>query len=336
MTKCTSRGVCKRSTSLLAAQLAKTQDTYGSIPIHVYTSGPPLRNTHHVGFYKYVNALQPTGLNFNIRTKTQNTWNHFHPNKNEMTFFNQDSMWQSFVCKGKLHACQWQFRELEAIKYHSSVLHRVSAGNVVPRNYFLRTFSLTLSEKFSLWMTRRRNTRERSRHQNAPLPSWCVVISMAKTNQADFSVSILGFLCCGNKKLGKKVRKRLDVFRVWRWTANEPSSVSISNRRTRRPFCETRMFWIHVSFSVVLTSILDHFGWKHVAIIFENLNLLNQVQGAALRTALREDPRYPRPYDIEYAANSNPDFKAMLKEAGRHARGETFDNPFLMCFFFPP
>ena len=69
---------------------------------------------------------------------------------------------------------------------------------------------------------------------------------------------------------------------------------------------------------------MDEFGWKHVAILFDNADPLMRVQGNAIRTALREDPRYPRPYDIEFSTNKNPNFRSMLQEASRHARGLFF------------
>ena len=69
------------------------------------------------------------------------------------------------------------------------------------------------------------------------------------------------------------------------------------------------------------TAIMDQFQWKHVAIIFDNHDPLMRLQGDAIRTALREDPRYPRPYDIEFSTVKNPNFKAMIQEASQHARG---------------
>ena len=87
----------------------------------------------------------------------------------------------------------------------------------------------------------------------------------------------------------------------------------------------TSCFHLYLNLFVIssgfFTAIMDHFHWKHVAIIFDNIDPLMRLQGDAIRTALREDPRYPRPYDIEFSTTKNPNFKAMMEEASQHARG---------------
>ncbi len=76
------------------------------------------------------------------------------------------------------------------------------------------------------------------------------------------------------------------------------------------------------------TSILDSFEWKHIAIIFDNHDVLMRVQGEAIRQALREDERYPRPYDIEFSTAHNPNFKSMIEEARQYARGNVHSSSF--------
>ena len=61
-----------------------------------------------------------------------------------------------------------------------------------------------------------------------------------------------------------------------------------------------------------------------MAILYDIHDILMEIQGTALTTALREHPDFARPYDIPFDTTKNPDFRQMLVETRRHARGISF------------
>ncbi|XP_014663429.1 PREDICTED: atrial natriuretic peptide receptor 3-like [Priapulus caudatus] len=73
--------------------------------------------------------------------------------------------------------------------------------------------------------------------------------------------------------------------------------------------------------TLFLTSVLEHFGWYHVAMIFDTSDFLTKFVGNAFRNALNSDARFRRPYDIYYSSKEESyDLEKMLLEASEHAR----------------
>ena len=72
---------------------------------------------------------------------------------------------------------------------------------------------------------------------------------------------------------------------------------------------------------------MDYFGWKQVAIVYDIEDVFFRIQGLALNSALKNDDKYKRPFDIEYDSKKNPDFDDILVEASKHARS-MFENHF--------
>ena len=73
--------------------------------------------------------------------------------------------------------------------------------------------------------------------------------------------------------------------------------------------------------SVFITDFLSFFDWYHTAIIYDVYGILTRLQGLTLNTALRDDPRYPRPFVITFDARLTIDYDEMLLEASKYARG---------------
>ena len=84
------------------------------------------------------------------------------------------------------------------------------------------------------------------------------------------------------------------------------------------------LYFISQWYPVFLTSILDYFQWKHVAILYDIEDVFFRIQGQALIQALRNDDTYPRPFDLEYDSKKDPPFDDMLEEASKHARGKCY------------
>lgn len=96
-----------------------------------------------------------------------------------------------------------------------------------------------------------------------------------------------------------------------------PTSASTGNEIVL--FFKTPFFLL---FAVFFKAVMNHFSWRHIAIIYDTYDVLMRIQGTALKKSLVADAAYPRPYDITFDTRKNPNYAAMLNEAGRHARGE--------------
>ena len=72
---------------------------------------------------------------------------------------------------------------------------------------------------------------------------------------------------------------------------------------------------------VFVTDFLSYFKWYHTVIVYDTNGILTLIQGEMLKTTLRDDPRYPRPYVITFDARRPVDYDEILIEASQYARG---------------
>ncbi|KAH3893921.1 hypothetical protein DPMN_018073 [Dreissena polymorpha] len=73
--------------------------------------------------------------------------------------------------------------------------------------------------------------------------------------------------------------------------------------------------------SVSVRALLKEYGWRHVAVIYDEQEVFYKNAGPSMIEDFKHDPDFPDPYELKFNRTDNWLPEETMEDASAHARG---------------